>query len=675
MSPSTIVVVVLILSLLTFDQVKAQTQSPVPSLSLLCIPPDGGNASSVIGQTSFSTNIQGSGLNQVNNPTSVIVDENNAMVYVADTGNNRILRYSSTNAMMTNPFADLILFGNGSIQCNPSALYSPRQLDYLGTDIYVVDSSHNRVLKISGAPTANTTIASASTIFGQPSGSICNNVGSLSDFSYPQGLAITNNGTMYVSDSFNCLVKRFDNANNASNYPAPTSLLGTYSPICNQLQPNQNIFSANLGFLSLDKSLGHLFLADSGNARVLLFYQAHLLANESGADMIFGQPDFSTKTGGCAINQLSLPVGVHYDSNSDVLIVSDTTDDRVVFFANAVATPCCPQPLIAAVLGQNNTFTCVNSSVATQNQFINPNGVFYSSAFPGVFLLVADLINNRVLRMQCSNSTFSSSESFSQTLGTSLNASVSLAASTVPASTVPASGAGNASSVAGASSSGGGASPSGVAVASSSSSGVAVASSSGPAAAASSGVAVASSSGAAPVSSGVSNPPSSLSNSSGVFPSSTGPAPTGSVPPPTPSGAAPSGSGSTSASQSNTPSETNPQNTATATPILPPPVPSSGVSIAPAVCGNGVIEKGEQCDSGNTVPRTKCCTSICTNLPAGAVCGKATSKCTRRPKCRKSLSSRQLTCTPGVAKPVGTRCGKGGIFSRKTCKADGSCSQ
>jgi hypothetical protein len=76
------------------------------------------------------------------------------------------------------------------------------------------------------------------------------------------------------------------------------------------------------------------------------------------------------------------------------------------------------------------------------------------------------------------------------------------------------------------------------------------------------------------------------------------------------------------------------------------------------------------------VPRTKCCTSVCTNLPAGAVCGKPASQCSKRPKCvRNPMVSRQLICQAGLKKKVGTKCGKGGIFSRNTCKADGTCSK
>jgi cysteine-rich repeat protein len=43
-------------------------------------------------------------------------------------------------------------------------------------------------------------------------------------------------------------------------------------------------------------------------------------------------------------------------------------------------------------------------------------------------------------------------------------------------------------------------------------------------------------------------------------------------------------------------------------------------------CGNGVIDTGEECDSGNTVSGSACCTADC-KLKTGAVCEDSNGKC------------------------------------------------
>jgi hypothetical protein len=628
-------------------------------VSNMCLPSSGGNASSVIGQTDFVSASSGSGLNTLNQPTDVAIDGNTGKVYVTDsTTNQRILRFSSSNALVTNASADLVLYGNGSTGCTSFGIFNPGQLAYLGTDLYVVDIVNSRVLKLANAPTVNATITNSTTVFGHPNNSDCTSAGTVKDFTNPNGVAITNNGSLFVSDSStSCVIKRFDGANNASNYPTPNVVLGNGT--CGVV--SQNTLSTQVQYLSVDKTNGHLFASDAGYNRVLLFKQAHLKTNASGADTVFGQPNFTSSAAACGVASFQYPYGIQYNAQDNVLIVVDEQNARVIFIDT---------PLSAAngtnfsttVIGQANTSTCVpgSTNVTTLN---NPYGVSYSSDFPGVFLLVSDYNAHRVTRYQCTNTTFSRSVSFSQTIAASVNAS-SVAPSTVAGSI-------NASSVVVASSSGVvvNASSSGVAV-NASSSGVAVnASSSGVAVnASSSGVAVnASSSGVAvnASSSGV----AVNASSSGVAASSSGAVAASS------SGGVPSLTATSSVSQSNTPSETNPQNTPSVTPIVPPQIPSSGVSVAPLVCGNGIVEAGEECDAGAAVPRTKCCTSFCTNLPVRSVCGKATSKCTKRPKCGRSPTSRQLVCNPGVAKPVGTHCGRGGLFSRKTCKADGTCSK
>ncbi|ORZ38199.1 hypothetical protein BCR44DRAFT_132405, partial [Catenaria anguillulae PL171] len=53
----------------------------------------------------------------------------------------------------------------------------------------------------------------------------------------------------------------------------------------------------------------------------------------------------------------------------------------------------------------------------------------------------------------------------------------------------------------------------------------------------------------------------------------------------------------------------------------------------PSLCGNGIVDPGEQCDSGNTFSGSSCCTGSC-QLRANAQCDTSNGKCCDTSTCR-----------------------------------------
>jgi len=572
---------------------------------------------------------------------------------VSDYNNQRVQRYASTAALLNFSAAEVTVFGiQGNFTVTQATVNGIYQLTIVNTTMILSDGDSCRVLRIDGVTTANATIPLATNVYGQTNftQNICTGA-TLNDMSSPYGVAVSNNQTMWVADQGNNLVKRFDNVLSLPNYQAPNGFFGINAT--NNL--TQSTFN-NLQYLALDRVNGHLFVSDGG--RILLFKNAATKGNSSAADTVIGSTDFVSTASACNASQINGAVGISYDSNTNSLFVADSGNSRVLVFSSPAAAA--NGSAATAQIGQADLTTCVAPGGVANASNINPWDVTYSPDFPGLFVLIADTGFSRVSRHQCSNSTFS--------------ATTTRSASVPASSIVP-----NSSSGVPASSSGVIASSSGAVAASSS--GAVAASSSGAVAASSSGAIAASSSGVVASSSGVvanssvivanssvnASVPASVAASSAIPPSGSD----------TASGPALSISGTSSKSLSNTPSETNPNALTPSNSAIAPPPPvvfgTSGVKLA--VCGNGALEAGEECDPGAAVPRTKCCTQFCTSLAVRAVCGRATSQCTKRPKCGRSQTSRQLVCNAGVAKPVGTRCGRGGLFSRKTCKADGTCSK
>lgn len=128
-----------------------------------------------------------------------------------------------------------------------------------------------------------------------------------------------------------------------------------------------------------------LFIADSLNQRVLI-YNSTPQANNASANVVVGQPDFTTTSGGTTQSKINSTYGVFSDGTR--LFVADTLNARVLIWnsipvSNGVAAD--------LVLGQSDFITA--ASGCSQSKMNNPMGIFYD----GTKLYVSDWGNSRIL--------------------------------------------------------------------------------------------------------------------------------------------------------------------------------------------------------------------------------------------------------------------------------------
>ena len=127
----------------------------------------------VLGQPNFNINIAngvGIGANSLSNPTSVYSD--GTRVYVADTGNHRVLIWNTiptvnaqaANVVLGQPNFTSNVLNNGGI--GASTLNAPSSVYSLGTRLFVADTTNNRVLIWNTIPTVNK--QNADLVLGQP---------------------------------------------------------------------------------------------------------------------------------------------------------------------------------------------------------------------------------------------------------------------------------------------------------------------------------------------------------------------------------------------------------------------------------------------------------------------------------------------------------------------------
>lgn len=306
----------LLLSAATLPLALAQVQlNPVPTR--------------IVGQDNTSQNtanlVEG---REFNNPLGVAVDttQNPPVLYVADTGNNRVLGFRNALSFTNGQKADIVI---GQTDFLSSAAQGPFQ-----------------------GGVRNTGLAS------------------------PTGLAVDKAGNLYVVDSGNNRVLRFPTPFTQANL-FPDLAIGQTSFNTNGANPggisgstlslnNANgVFQAYIAF----DAAGNLFVADAGNNRVLGFSAADLATSPavSGptAFVVLGQLDsasggFSSATAVTSLNAINTPTGLAFDQagnlyvsesprsvRSRVLVYSPpfTTGKSAARLIGVVPSTVVPQPL------------------------------------------------------------------------------------------------------------------------------------------------------------------------------------------------------------------------------------------------------------------------------------------------------------------------------------------
>lgn len=386
----------------TTGQFTVTLRNPAPgggvsagvTLSIYALAPGDDQADSVIGQKGFTSDdgaFAPVAADTIFEPGGLVVDPSMGRLFVADTGNARILSWSSSAAQTDGAKADRVIgkpdFTTFFYDAGPARnTISPvgLALDSLG-NVYATDAEANLVLVYTTPFTNNMT---ATLIIGG-----VNN---------PLALALDSQDNLYVADSFHHRVLFYAKPLSSGNVE-PDRVYG--QPNLVSVQPNAGAAISAVGLrypsgVAVDGA-DNLYVSDSNNHRVLVYLNP--LTTDSAADLVFGQQgDFTTgvaNKGGVSAESLNYPYGLLVAGNGS-LYVADSDNHRVLRYD----APLTSDRSADRVLGQGGSFARGQANQgqrSAQGKTDRNQSTLNQPAALGLNtdgdLFVADTGNNRVL--------------------------------------------------------------------------------------------------------------------------------------------------------------------------------------------------------------------------------------------------------------------------------------
>jgi len=372
--------------------------------------PENTTADAVVGQADFTSNQANQGnangtAASLSGVRGLIVDPDSGRLFVADSGNNRVMSWPDAAAFMDGDDADLV-FGQADFTgidanrggANPAnnTLADPRSaaVDSAGR-LFIADSGNKRILRFD-PPFTNG--MAAVQVFGQAGDfTTANQANSMNvnadNVGNPDGIAIDGNDNLILADRFlHRVVIYNDPVNTDTTADIAIGQADLTSAERNQNDvnpvPGQNTLNNPIG-VGVDAD-GNLYVADEANNRVLLF-KAPLTTNMNATN-VYGQPNFTTDTPGTSETLMNGPVYTAVDPVSGNLYVADAINHRVLEFED-------PQTDILAdrVFGQGDDFTTgtLNKGGVSADSLNDVAGVAVDADGN---LYAGDRFNNRVLR-------------------------------------------------------------------------------------------------------------------------------------------------------------------------------------------------------------------------------------------------------------------------------------
>ncbi|MGD0499911.1 MAG: putative Ig domain-containing protein [Bryobacteraceae bacterium] len=308
---------------------------------------------------------------QLSSPSRVALDRSGNL-YVADLGNNRVRKISTSGIITT--VAGTGTSGNlgdgGAAMSAQLARPEGIVLDGSG-NLYIADSDNNRIRKVSPSGTI-TTVAGSGTASYSGDGGQAASAGLWS----PSGIAVDGSGALYIADRGNNCVRRV----------SPSGIITTIAggAVGGYSGDGGPATKARLwvpSAVTLDAS-GNLYIADTENNVIRRISPSGIITTVAGSGLF--SAGFSGDGGAATSARLNYPFDVAVDGSSN-LYIADNQNHRIRKVSS--------EGIITTVAGNNYRGFSGDDGAATNASLYWPTGVTLDVSGN---LYVADSGNNRI---------------------------------------------------------------------------------------------------------------------------------------------------------------------------------------------------------------------------------------------------------------------------------------
>ncbi len=303
-------------------------------------------------------------------PNDVALDAN-GNIFVADTFNDAIRKVTPSGNVTT--FA-----GQTGIPGYVNAVGTAAQFNFdnsldfdSGGNIYVADSNNNAIRKITPGGNVTTFAGSTTGLSGNTNGA-----GANARFNFPAGIAVAANGTVFVADSSNDLIRKITPAGNVTTLAGSAGLNGFTDGTTTHARFD---FPAAVAV----DSGGNIFVADANNNIIRKITPAGNVTTFAGAAQVQGVAD-----GPGTFARFNYPSGIAIDSANN-LYVTDTNNNAI-----RKITPAGNVSTIAGQAGVQGS----NDGFNAEAQFNQPYGVVVNNSTGVIY--IADLFNHTIRQIQ-----------------------------------------------------------------------------------------------------------------------------------------------------------------------------------------------------------------------------------------------------------------------------------
>ncbi len=293
------------------------------------------DADVVVGQTDMNSSAAALTSAGCSDPTGVA--SINDYIFIVDWQYNRVLIYDTIPFQNGAPAQYVV--GQADMtssvwSCSPNNYRNSIQVFSEGTHLFVNDQHNHRILIYNVIPTTNN--ATADIVVGQPnmtSHDFNQGSGVAANTLYFPGGMCTYDNKFIIADSTNNRVLIFNSIPVADNTSADI-VIGQSDMISNSPNKGGSAPAANSlngpGDVCCDGT--RLYIADTGNNRILIYNQLPTVANAS-ADIVIGQTDMTGSSSGCSDKKFNGPNAICVENKK--LFVTDRYNNRVLIFDDA----------------------------------------------------------------------------------------------------------------------------------------------------------------------------------------------------------------------------------------------------------------------------------------------------------------------------------------------------